>query len=197
MGIKKEKNVSPNQQRKENSKKIDASATFAQEKKKLLDSLTNLKKENQKLTFDFKKKSDECVTLKRENANLVQNASHMMTKSNRLEADLSKAKSELTQKNAEHKHHIANLNQQKQSLSAQLEQLKISIGQNNSHKNDCNERAQSNSDSNVYEVEQLLDDKIVRLYLVRWKGYSAKDDTWERESDLACPKLLKQYRAKK
>lgn len=98
LGIKKENNVSPNQQKKKNANKIDASEAFTQQKKKLVDSLTNLKKENQKLTFDFKKKSDECVTLKCDNENLAREASNMMTKLNRLEADLSKAKSELAQK---------------------------------------------------------------------------------------------------
>lgn len=140
--------------------------------------------------------------MKCDNENLAREASNMMTKLNRLEADLSKAKSELAQKNAEHKHHIGILNHQKQLLSAQLEQLKTSVGQNNSQEkntNHCDDSDQNSSDSNVYEVEQLLDEKIkrnVRYYLVRWKGYAAKDDTWERESNLACPELLEQYKAR-
>lgn len=49
-------------------------------------------------------------------------------------------------------------------------------------------------EDNIYEVERLLDRRIVRRgrsrtpfveYLVRWKGYSAEDDQWVRKSDLA------------
>lgn len=199
LGIKIEKNVNQNRRQA----KTDESASFVQEKNKLLDTLTSLKRENQKLTFDLKKKSDECITLKRENEKLAQNTSIMMTKMNGLKSDLSQAKSELVQKTAEHKHHIANLVHQKKILSAQMEQLKSSIGQNNGHENinnDCGASNQNNSHNNYYEVERLLDDKIkgnVRYYLVRWKGYSAKHDTWESERSLKCPKILKQYLAKK
>ena len=39
-----------------------------------------------------------------------------------------------------------------------------------------------------YEVDRLLDSRIVRgttQYLVRWKGYTAFDDSWEPLSNLA------------
>lgn len=194
LGIKTEKRASQNHQQTKSSTKTDGSTSFVQEKGKLLDTLTNLKSENQKLTFDLKKKSDEVNTLKRENENLVQKALFMTTKANDLKSDLSQAQSKLVQKNAEHKNQIANLTHQNKLLSAQLNQLKTSAA-------DANDHDANNSHNNEYEVERLLDDEMdgnVRYYLVRWKGYPSKHhDTWERESNLECPEILKQYEAKK
>lgn len=31
------------------------------------------------------------------------------------------------------------------------------------------------------------------LYRVRWKGYTAKDDSWLHKQDLGCPVLFKKY----
>lgn len=44
-----------------------------------------------------------------------------------------------------------------------------------------------------------MDVRVVRgdtQYLVRWKGYSKGDDTWEKESSLTnCPELVKEFKA--
>ncbi|ENN77098.1 hypothetical protein D910_10208 [Dendroctonus ponderosae] len=56
------------------------------------------------------------------------------------------------------------------------------------------------SDDAEYEVEAVLDEKIVkglRHYLIRWKGYTEESDTWEPESTLECKELIKAYKAKK
>lgn len=50
-----------------------------------------------------------------------------------------------------------------------------------------------------YEVEKILDvhtSKGKREYLVRWKGYSKKDDTWEPEEHLTCPDLIEAFNNK-
>lgn len=48
-----------------------------------------------------------------------------------------------------------------------------------------------------YEVEKIIESrenkKGKKEYLVRWKGYGAKDDTWEPESNLKCPTLLAEF----
>lgn len=51
----------------------------------------------------------------------------------------------------------------------------------------------------IYEVENLFDHqgrKGNRTFLVRWKGFTAKDDTWEKERNLHCPKILDLYKKK-
>lgn len=48
-----------------------------------------------------------------------------------------------------------------------------------------------------YEVEEILDSKIVRKklkYLVKWLGYELEDSTWEPLENLAnCPELIKKF----
>lgn len=47
-----------------------------------------------------------------------------------------------------------------------------------------------------YEVEELLEHrgrKPNREFLVRWKNFSHKNDSWEKQKHLSCPKVLKEY----
>jgi hypothetical protein len=47
-----------------------------------------------------------------------------------------------------------------------------------------------------YAVHHIVAHKMVRgelRYKIRWVGYSAKEDTWQRPDDLNCDKLLKAY----
>lgn len=47
-----------------------------------------------------------------------------------------------------------------------------------------------------YEVQKIVAgrvDKGKKFFLIRWKGYSAKDDTWEPMASLDCPALIKEY----
>lgn len=172
----------------------NSSASIIEEKNRLLDILTHLKAENQQLTFHLKKTSDDCISLKSENEKLVQNTTTMTAEMNSLKCNLSQAKSESVKKDAEHKQRVAHLLHENQLLSAQKKQLETTIAHSDHDKSDGNGKR-------VYEVGQLLDDKMktvrVRHFLVRWKGFTAKDDTWERESNLMCPTLLEKYIEKK
>lgn len=50
----------------------------------------------------------------------------------------------------------------------------------------------------VYEVDEIVGHRIERkrnIFLIRWKGYTESDDTWEPEQTLSCPELLEKYRA--
>jgi len=35
-----------------------------------------------------------------------------------------------------------------------------------------------------------------REFLIHWKGFSHKDDTWEPEKNLSCPDLIEKFMAK-
>jgi len=63
---------------------------------------------------------------------------------------------------------------------------------------------ENEDDKEEYEVEQILDVKIakekgklVKRYLVKWKGYPESDNSWEKESNMNCPDLLKEFHTKK
>lgn len=76
---------------------------------------------------------------------------------------------------------------EKRILTARMKQF-----QSGALLNAINIEKKSN-DENAYEVERLIDDKIVgktQYYLVRWRGYGPDDDTWEREENLLCPSNL-------
>lgn len=47
-----------------------------------------------------------------------------------------------------------------------------------------NENKSDESNKNVFEfeVEKIIDHKEMMHFLVRWKHFSSKDDTWERDS---------------
>uniref|UniRef100_A0A1A9Z626 Chromo domain-containing protein n=1 Tax=Glossina pallidipes TaxID=7398 RepID=A0A1A9Z626_GLOPL len=48
-----------------------------------------------------------------------------------------------------------------------------------------------------YEVEKIIGHKKVRgifHFLMRWKGFTEDDDTWEPEHALNCPAILEKYK---
>ncbi|XP_063706186.1 AT-rich interactive domain-containing protein 4A [Culicoides brevitarsis] len=50
-----------------------------------------------------------------------------------------------------------------------------------------------------YEVQDIVSHRYVGKkleYKIRWKGYSAKDDTWEAKASLNCPEIIKKYEEK-
>lgn len=74
------------------------------------------------------------------------------------------------------------------SLTAQVQQLKFGVGQNDT--------TSKKEHSDQYEVEKILAHEIERnqtWFLIRWKDYDESYDTWERENNLQCANLLKKY----
>lgn len=51
-----------------------------------------------------------------------------------------------------------------------------------------------------YEVERIIDVSFLknnkREFLIRWKGYSSKSDTWEPEENLDCADLIAKFMEK-
>ncbi|KAI9582070.1 chromodomain-helicase-DNA-binding protein 1 isoform X2 [Glossina fuscipes] len=50
-----------------------------------------------------------------------------------------------------------------------------------------------------YEVKDIVGHKIERgisYFLIRWKGYTKDDDTWEPEDTLNCPDIIDKYKKK-
>lgn len=51
-----------------------------------------------------------------------------------------------------------------------------------------------------FEVQKIIDDEMrggKKYYRIRWKGWSAKDDTWEPKTSLSCPEIIKAYESAK
>ena len=50
-----------------------------------------------------------------------------------------------------------------------------------------------------YEVEKILDKKMMgrghkKYFLIKWKGYSASDNSWELAADVHAPKLIAEFK---
>ena len=59
---------------------------------------------------------------------------------------------------------------------------------------------QESVDEEIYEVEKVVGKRIHQgkvEYLLKWKGYSSNDNTWEPEDSLDCSELLQEYEKNK
>lgn len=126
------------------------------------------------LENDKAKLTDELIQLKSENQKLF---SDMKSHEN----DLKLSQSNVTQ-----------LTRENQTLRAKLKQLMLVTSAKSAPKNEETEE----DDVNEYEVEAILDHtgrKGQRKFLIRWKHFPPSFDTWEKESNLNCDEILKDY----
>lgn len=176
--------------------KIEAGTTEpkpneSDKEKKMISAMFSLKSENQKLTFDLRKKQEECVKIALEKKVLEQKANATAIELKNHENELLHLKAEYAVKMSECNKQLSDLRSQNQTLSARIKQLQNSMIQNH-QQNDL----QDDSNDDIYEVECIVDDKKigkVQHYRIRWKGYGPESDTWERESNLQCAAILNDY----
>lgn len=168
--------------------------TWNQEKRKMIDKIASLQTENQRILLNLKAKETECAAQSSKNANmhqaLVDQVRSLSNENNSLQTQLLSAKTE----SSAAKQTISNLKLEKQKLNAVIKQLKT----RSLPSTENNKRDDSVNDDGFYEVEKLLKHKYTKggiQYLVRWKNYSAKDDTWQTESDFV-PRFLNEYKRK-
>lgn len=138
-------------------------------KSNVIEEFISLKKKHQQLYYDYQELIEENKVLKKK-------VDDLKSENNILkEGNLVK----------ENKNLIAKLKQLRRSSVNLVEKQQISLP---THNKSCE-----------YEVEKLMNHrgrKGKREYLVRWQNFDSEEDTWEKESNLKCPIILKEYQKK-
>ncbi|CAG8490671.1 634_t:CDS:2 [Funneliformis caledonium] len=71
-----------------------------------------------------------------------------------------------------------------------------SNGNEKNEKNEKTEKNEKDDEAEVYEVESVLDHnkrKNKTYYLIKWKGYTEEESTWEDEDNVFAEDLVKEY----
>lgn len=120
-----------------------------------------------------------------------------------LSAELRKLKIEIgstKKQKAEKDQEIVNLRRENHVLKARVNQFQFGVAENRNAATAVHRLSRKKESvskiHDTYEVENLLNDELrngKRYYLVKWKGYDMKHNTWEQQSNLNCPKVLAKY----
>lgn len=180
-------------------KKIES---LTNEKQKLMKEIVGLRLENQqsflqaqKKKRDFEKQNNEFDLREKSYINQIAELKNIVAKlkadKHKLEGGAKKnenAIADLTNRLKNETNASNVLRREKKMFSARLKQVSLSAKQNDVEDN--------LEDDNVFEAENIIGHKMkgaVQLYRIRWKGYGAKDDTWEPKENLFCSELLQEY----
>lgn len=172
------------------SKEIDR---LKSEKLNLIENYINIRKQYQELFYKYKVVSTKNVEL---NNQIIA----LQNENKELNAKISE--------NKENKESIEkSVLHENKSLVAKLSQLHRLSSSNATpkvvdttpSKKSPLENSTSTKSSPIFEVETLIKHRgrgRIREFLVRWKGFKSKDDTWEKEKNLSCPQILAKYKKK-
>lgn len=174
----------------------EATINATAEKNNLIAEIVALKSENQMCCFQLNEKKKELIANKEEaDQKFLELNNQIATLTSKLkiaEAEAFQLKKDAAEKQAIDKQNFADLVREKKILIARINQLQSSAIVNS--QNDQSDKR--GSDANIFEVDKVLADKRIgrtRYFLIRWKGFSQADDTWEKEENLLDPTILKEY----
>lgn len=166
------------------------------EKQSLIEKIVALKSQNQQTLFDLKKTQHELEVVSNDKRMLTEKLSEKekshTNQINSLQTELVSVSNARDKTKNENLKRIAELTRERNLLRAQLKQLQNGFNRQSVAKN---ENKADECDDEQYEVESLLDDQFIRVrqFLVRWKGYDSKHDSWVSETDINCPHMLRKY----
>ncbi|XP_055308276.1 uncharacterized protein LOC129572357 [Sitodiplosis mosellana] len=187
LGIKVENHQTTNNSA-DNLAEASSHSSWVQEKKSLIDSITALKSENQIFTRNLHEKDTQLSSVNASNKALETRLTEQQLEFSKKIDDLKSQLLKAVNKDEANQKCITDLKREHSLLISQNKQFQTGLAQV--------ENETDSDDSEIYEVESLLDDKSIteRHYLVHWKGYDSSHDSWERESNLSCAALLKKYK---
>lgn len=167
--------------------------TWNREKQGFISKFSALQKENQTITLKLKKRDAECNAMKLENQKFSQQIRSLSTEVAASQSELAKLKTEFSKQKSHDAKILSDLKSENSSLQAQMKQLRTGMSRQKSFD------ASRDNIENEYEVEMLVGHKRLKdgmRFRVRWLGYGEADDTWEKESNLSCSKILNDYKRK-
>lgn len=169
------------------STSLTTTAKWNAEKQQLVQKIVDCKAENQQTTLDLKKMSSAYDTLMSEKLKTEQ---LYLEKVNGISYEVNALKTELAALKNHHAKKESEFNSvyhENQTLKARINQLQANQ-QDTTSTNDATPKT-SNSESNVFNIEKIVDHKKKKdglHFRVRWENYTKNDDTWEHESNLMC-----------
>lgn len=195
LGIKVESNNSVGHMPGKKTSKLDEIEILKDEKTNLITEIVSLKSLNQKISFELDKQKKAVASIKTETNHNVSKLNREIAK---VSSDLKTSESKMIQLEKKHSEEKANdkklidkLDSERKQLVARVKQLQSCSIANQT------DNGEHTDDQNVYEVDKLIADEWdgkTHYFLVRWKGYGREDDTWEKEKNLSCPKILEEYK---